>query len=133
MARAFDKEKFLNKLPDEFQKLLRRDEDFSIVTGLWKLPAEVVNSLLPSVNEKLHPIFDWKFNKPASKRGKKSILPYPTDRIKLTGELMKSKVGAIITADGGLSGALQTVQVLAKIEVGGKIKTVSINNIVSIE
>jgi|GEM_PF-4834084 len=134
MARLLNKEKFLSKLPADLQKLLHKDEDFTMVTGLWKLPEATVKSLLPSVNEKLRPIFDWKFTKkPTAKRGQKSSIPFATDKVKLASELMKSKVGDVITAEGGLRGTLVTVQVLAKIDVGGKIKTVSVNNVISVE
>jgi len=132
MPRIANKEKFLDKLPEEFHKLLAKEENFSLVFGLWKLPAESVKSLLPSINEKLHPIFDWKFNKPAGKRGKKSALPYSSDKVKLASELLKSNAGVTVNAEGGMSGNLITVQVTAKLNVNGKTKFVSINNIENI-
>lgn len=133
MARTIDKEKFLSKLPDQFKGLIRTEADLKIASDLWKLDEDILRTLFSSIPDKLKPLFDWKLTKPAGKRGNRSNIPYGIDAIKLTNELMKCSPGAVIHAEGELSGTLLTVQVLVKLEVGGQIKTVSISNIEKVE
>lgn len=130
MARPIDKQKFLSKIPEEFHKLLKKDEDFEVLTNMWKLDSSLIRTLFASIPEKLKPIFEWKMtDKPAGKRGNKSSIPYASEDIKLAQALMKLAPGATIVAEDDLTGTLLTVQVLIKIQVGDAIKTVSISNI----
>ena len=134
MARPVVKEKFLAKLPEEFHKLLKKDEDFETLAQLWKLDDEIVKTLFASIPEKLKAIFEWKLSdKPVGKRGNKSSIPYSSEHIKLAQSLMKLNPGATIIAEDNVSGELLTVQVLVKIQVGDSIKTVSISNIKDIK
>ena len=134
MARIANKEKFLAKLPEDFHKLLKKDEDFDTLFQMWKLDDEIVKTLFSSIPEKLKPIFEWRMSdKPVGKRGNKSSIPYSTEHIKLAQQLMKLTPGAIIVAEDDVSGALLTVQVLIKIQVDDVIKTVSISNIKEIK
>jgi len=134
MARIANKEKFLAKLPEDFHKLLKKDEDFDTLFQMWKLDDEIVKTLFSSIPEKLKPIFEWRMSdKPVGKRGNKSSIPYSTEHIKLAQQLMKLTPGAIIVAEDDVSGALLTVQVLIKIQVDDAIKTVSISNIKEIK
>ena len=133
MARSVDKDKFLSKIPDNKKGLVRAENDFKFVTHMWKMDDEHIKQLFASIPDKLKPLFDWKINKPTGKRGNRSNLPYDTETVKLTVDLMKCSPGATIVADEGVSGTLLTVQVLAKIEVGGQIKTFSISSIDHIE
>jgi hypothetical protein len=133
MARTPDRDKFLTKIPEEFHKLLKKDEDFDFTIKLWKLEDDQIKTLMPSIPEKLKPIFDQRINKPAGKRGNRSNLPYDTDDIKLATALMKQSPGANILTDDGVEGTLLTVQVLAKLQVGEAVKTVSITGIQEIK
>jgi hypothetical protein len=133
MARSVDKDKFLGKLPEQFRTAVRSESDFKLVSTMWKMDDDHIKQLFASIPDKLKPLFDWKINKPGAKRGNRSNLPYETEVIKLTVDLMKCSPGATIVAEDGVSGTLLTVQVLAKLEVGGQIKTFSISNIDHIE
>jgi hypothetical protein len=97
------------------------------------LDDEHIKTLMPSIPEKLKPIFDQRINKPAGKRGNRSNLPYDTEEIKMATALMKQSPGATILTDDGVEGILLTVQVLAKLQVGEAIKTVSITGIQEIK
>ena len=133
MARNIDKDKFLSKIPEQFRGAIRSENDLKVAADLWKLDEDLLRTLFSSIPEKLKPLFDWKLTKPVGKRGNRSNIPYNTEAIKLTQELMKSSPGATISAEGGLVGTLLTVQVLVKLDVGGQIKTVSISNIEKVE
>ena len=133
MARTIDKDKFLAKIPDQFKGAIRTDGDLKTASDLWKLDEDLLRTLFSSIPEKLKPLFDWKLTKPVGKRGNRSNIPYDTESIKLTNELMKCSPGAIISAEDGLTGTLLTVQVLVKLDVNGQTKTVSISNIEKIE
>ena len=133
MARTIDKDKFLNKIPDQFKGAIRTDNDLKTASDLWKLDEDLLRTLFSSIPEKLKPLFDWKLTKPAGKRGNRSNIPYDTETIKLATELMKCHPGATISADEGLTGSLLTVQVLIKLDVNGQTKTVSISNIQKVE
>jgi len=134
MARTVNKEKFLAKIPEEFHKLIKKDEEFETMNQMWKLDNEIVKTLFASIPEKLKPIFEWKLaDKPTGKRGNKSSIPYSTEHIKLAQQLMKLAPGATIVSEDDVSGSLLTVQVLIKIQVGDAIKTVSISNIKEIK
>lgn len=134
MARPVDREKFLKKIPEDFHKLLRKDEDFETINQMWKLDNGVLKTLFASIPDKLKPIFEWKMaDKPVGKRGNKSSIPYSSEHIKLAQQLMKLSPGATIVSDDDISGSLLTVQVLVKMQVGDTIKTVSISNIKEIQ
>ena len=133
MARTVDKEKFLAKIPEQFRSLLRAEENYSFVVGTWKLDDEHLKTIFPSVPDKLKPLYDWRINKPSAKRGNRSNLPYDPDEIKLASDLMKCSPGAVIVVEGGVTGTLLTVQVLAKLDIDGQTKTFSITGIDHIE
>ncbi len=133
MARTVDKDKFLSKIPDHLKSLVRAENDFKFVTHMWKMDDEYIRQLFASIPDKLKPIFEWKLNKPSAKRGNRSNLPYDTETVKLTVDLMKCSPGATIVVDEGVAGTLLTVQVLAKIEVNGQTKTYSISSVDHIE
>ena len=133
MARTVDKDKFLGKIPEQFKGLLRSDTDFAFAVNLWKLEDEQIRQLFASIPDKLKPLFDWRVNKPTAKRGNRSNLPYDTESIKLTVDLMKCSPGATIAVEEGVTGTLLTVQVLAKLEIEGQVKTFSISSIDHIE
>ena len=134
MARLPVKERFLSNIPAELHSTVRAEADFKFAFSLWKLDDAQIKTLFSSIPDKLKPLFDWKLNKPVGKRGNRSILPYPTDTIKIANELLKGHPGAIVIAEGGITGTLLTVQVLAKVDVGGgKIKTFSVTGIEKVE
>ena len=133
MARTVDKDKFLSKIPDHLKSLVRAENDFKFVTHMWKMAVAYIRQLFASIPDKLKPIFEWKLNKPSAKRGNRSNLPYDTETVKLTVDLMKCSPGATIVVDEGVAGTLLTVQVLAKIEVNGQTKTYSISSVDHIE
>jgi len=130
MAKPVNREKILKRIPEDFHKLLKRDEDFETINQMWKLDNSVLKTLFASIPDKLKPIFEWRMaDKPVGKRGNKSSIPYSTDHIKLAQQLMKLSPGATITAEDDISGNLITVQVLIKVQVGDAVKTVSLSNI----
>jgi hypothetical protein len=133
MARTVDKEKFLSKIPEQFRSLLRAEESYSFVVGTWKLDDDHLRTIFPSVPDKLKPLYDWRINKPSAKRGNRSNLPYGADEIKLAADLMRCSPGATIAVEDGVTGTLLTVQVLAKLDVDGQTKTVSITGIERVE
>ena len=129
MARTPDKDKFLGKIPEEFHKLLKKDEDFDFTSKIWKLDDSQIKMLFPSIPDRLKPVFEWKTNKPAGKRGNRSNLPYSTEDIKMTSALMKLEPGAVVVTDEDVEGTVLTVQILVKMQVGDAIKTASISGI----